>query len=513
MHDPLGLISGNDRALEVTGLILGVLLLFGARALLPPDEKKKAGQPALFLLLSIFFGVSSALVNEAAKVERPLMFLYAFFLIASPARSLVLILLDVVLARRTHKPTPRIFRDVVQSLVYVAIAMLTLRAVGVELGSILTTSAVLTAVVGLALQDTLGNMVSGLALQMQRPFDVGDWVQYVGDGQPTIGRVTEVNWRATTLMTHDMVEVIVPNGVLAKSSVRNYSKPSPVSRRNVIITVGYDVSPERVHRVVLEAITGAPGLLADPAPWVLTKNFADSWIEYTVFYFIDDMQKFLPIEGRVRDRIYYAFQRAGIEFPSPARTVHLHEVSEESRRRERERALEKRDRALKCVDFLDVLAPEDHKTLAAAVYLRRYAADEVIVREGEKSSELFIIDSGEVVVEVSRQRDGQRTGTQLPVARLGAGKFFGEMSLMTGEERKATVRAATECTLLVVDHDAFHDTLAAHPEIIERMSEILAQRQAELEETVQSSRDRKSMLPMSDRSNRLISQIRGFFNL
>jgi CRP-like cAMP-binding protein len=142
-----------------------------------------------------------------------------------------------------------------------------------------------------------------------------------------------------------------------------------------------------------------------------------------------------------------------------------------------------------------------------------YAADEVIVKEGDKTSELFIIDSGEVVVEVSRQRDGQRTGTQLPLARLGAGKFFGEMSLMTGEERKATVRAATECTLLVVDHEAFHDTLAAHPEIIDRMSVILAQRQAQLEETVQSSRDRKSMMPISDRSSRLISQIRGFFNL
>jgi small-conductance mechanosensitive channel/CRP-like cAMP-binding protein len=513
MHDPLGLLSGNDRAMEIIGFALGVLLLFAARALLPADERSKAGQPALFLLLALFFGISSALIPESAKAERPLAFLYAFFLIASPSRSLVLILLDVVLARRTHKPTPRIFRDVVQALVYVAIAMLTLRAVGVELGSILTTSAVLTAVVGLALQDTLGNMVSGLALQMQRPFDVGDWVQYTGDGAPTIGKVTEVNWRATTLMTHDMVEVIVPNGVLAKSSVRNFSKPSPVSRRNVVVTVGYEVSPERVHNVILEAINGSPGILADPAPWVVTRNFADSWIEYTVFYFIDDMQKFLPIEGRVRDRIFYAFQRAGIEFPSPSRVVHMHEVSEESKRRARERELEKRDRALKCVDFLDVLAPEDHKTLAAAVHLRLYAADEVIVREGDRTSELFIIDSGEVLVEVSRQRQGQKTGTQLPLARLGPGKFFGEMSLMTGEERKATVRAACECSLLVVDHDAFHATLAAHPEIIERMSEILAERQAELEETVQSSASRKSMIPMADRSNRLISQIRGFFNL
>ncbi len=506
MRDPMGLAEHNDRLFEVGSFVVAFLLVLVLRAVLPNQDKKKAGQPALFLLLAVLFGAVTALISAEARVGRITGFLYTFFLFSSSARSAVLLLLDVLLARRTHKSTPVIFRDVVQAVVYFIVAILTLHTVGVEPGSILTTSALLTAALGLALQDTLGNMVSGLALQMQRPFDVGDWVEVDTAGPHTIGKVTEVNWRATSFMTHDMVEVIVPNGMLAKTALRNFSRPSNVSRRNVTVTGGYDVAPERVHEVILAAMRDTGGVLSEPAPSVVTRQFCDAWIEYTVFYFIDDMPSMLVIEGRVRNRIYYAFQRSGIEFPFPTRTLHVHEVSDETKKRSEDRELEKRDRALRCVDFLDVLPADAHRALAAEVGVKMFAAGEVIVREGEKTSELYIIDKGEVLVEV------MKGGDAVPVATLRAGTFFGEMSLMTGEERKATVRAATQCTLLVVDHDAFHHTIAASPEIVERMSEVLAKRQEELEEAVLSSPDRHSE-PMVDRSARLLSQIRGFFNL
>lgn len=505
MRDPMGLAEHNDRLFEVGAFVFAFVLVATLRAVLPADAKKKAGQPALFLLLAVIFGAITALVSEEARIGRITGFLYTFFLFSSSARSSVVLLLDVLLARRAGKATPVIFRDVVQAVVYFVVAIVTLHTVGVEPGSILTTSALLTAALGLALQDTLGNMVSGLALQMQRPFDVGDWVEVDSPGH-TVGRVTEVNWRATTFMTHDMVEVIVPNGMLAKTGLRNFSRPSKVSRKSVTVSCGYEVAPERVHEVILEAIRDTGGVLSDPGPSVVTRHFADAWIEYTVFYFIDEMPSMVVIEGRVRNRIYYAFQRAGIEFPFPTRTLHVHEVSEETKKRTADRELEKRDRALRCVDFLDVLPAAAHRALAAEVGVKMFAAGEVIVREGDKTSELYIIDKGEVLVEVKKQRD------VVPVATLRAGTFFGEMSLMTGEERKATVRAATQCTLLVIDHDAFHHTIAASPEIVERMSEILAKRQEELEEAVLSSPDRQSE-PMVDRSARLLSQIRGFFNL
>jgi small-conductance mechanosensitive channel/CRP-like cAMP-binding protein len=494
-----------DRSAELAGVIVAIVLLALARWLLAAEDKKRARQPFVYLVVSIIVGIATFFVDPKQDVGRVLQFLSTFLLLASIGRSIVLLGVDVVFGRRTHRAPPRIFRDVTQAVVYVVVMMLTLRAVGVEPGSLLTTSALLTAVVGLALQDTLGNMVSGLALQMQRPFEVGDWIQFDPD-QRQIGKVTEVNWRATTVMTNDLVEIIVPNALLAKALIRNYSRPSPVSRRSIAVQGVYNVSPKRVHDAIMSAISGTPGVLTEPQPFVQTRAFADSGVEYHVFFFIDDFASRDTIDARIRDRVWYAMQRAGVEIPFPTRTVHMHHVSEESEKRAYERELERRDQVLRCVDFLDVLPPDAHRSLAAAAQVRLYAPGEIILTQGDASNELFIIDRGEVVVQLPREGH-----SPVEVARLGAKKFFGEMGLMTGEPRKATVRADAECELLILDHAAFHATLAKHPGVVDKMGDLLASRQLELEAAASSKRP--DTMPMQDRSKRLISQIRDWFKL
>src|SRR5262249_2242926 len=198
------------------GIAIAIALLLLARLLLPPQDKPRARLPAIYLVLSLVFGALSWAVEASAGASpsaRVLYFLYTLLLLASWGRSLVLLGVDVVFGRRTHRARPRIFRDLTQAVVYVIVVLFALHTTGVEPSSLLTTSALITAVIGLALQDTLGNLVSGLALQMQRPFEVGDWVQFDQDARQ-VGQVTEVNWRATTLMTSDLVEVIVPNAFL-----------------------------------------------------------------------------------------------------------------------------------------------------------------------------------------------------------------------------------------------------------------------------------------------------------
>jgi len=493
-----------DESVHVVGFATAFGLLGLARFLLPAADKHRTRLPFMYVLLAVLFGLLTLMLGNVDGLGRVAAFLYYFFLLAAAGRCLVLIGVDVVFGRRTHRAPPRIFRDVTQAIVYVIVVLLTLRAIGVEPGSLLTTSALLTAVVGLALQDTLGNMVSGLALQMQRPFEVGDWIQFDPDARQ-IGQVTEVNWRATTVRTNDLVEVIVPNALLAKTAIRNYSRPSSVLRRSVTVSGAYEVSPHRVHEAILTALTGTAGVLADPPPFIQTRNFADSGIEYAVHFFTNDFASRDRIEGQVRDRVWYALQRAGVAIPFPQRTVHMHAVSEESRGRSLERELARRDRVLRCVDFLDVLPPEAHRTLAAAATVHLYAPGEIIFEQGDAAGDLFIIDKGEVVVELPRER------RSVPVARLGAGKFFGEMGLMTGEPRSATVRAETECELLVISHEAFHAALAANAGIIERISELLVARQAELEEVASSRRSEVAI--EQDRSKRLISQIKDFFKL
>ncbi|MDF2693509.1 MAG: Potassium efflux system KefA protein / Small-conductance mechanosensitive channel [Labilithrix sp.] len=486
------------------GIVAAAVLLGVARLLLPKADRDRSRIAAIYLVLAVVFGAAEWLSPTGSSVERTIDFFFWFFVLASCGRSLVLLAVDVVFGKKTHRSAPRIFRDLTQAVVYVIVLMLTLRAIGVEPGSLLTTSALLTAVVGLALQDTLGNLVSGLALQMQRPFEVGDWIQFDSDARQ-IGQVTEVNWRATTVMTSDLVEVIVPNAMLARAPIRNYSRPSKLSRRTVTVQGPYEASPHRVHEAITKAVLGTPGVLAEPAPWVQTRTFADSGVEYMVYFFIDDYAARERIDGLVRDRVWYGMQRGKLTIPFPMRTVHMHEISEESRRRDHEKELERRDKILRCVDFLDVLPSEMHRALAAAAEVRFFAQGEVVVRQGDRSAEMFIIDKGDVAVELHRETRA------MSVARLGPGKFFGEMGLMTGEVRAATVRALGECELLVVGHDAFHATIAAAPGVIEKMSELLALRQAELEAL--ASERRPSIEPMQDRSKRLISQIKSFFKL
>jgi small-conductance mechanosensitive channel/CRP-like cAMP-binding protein len=456
-------------------------------------------QGAILLVLAVVGIVAEWTQFADGPAPRGLVFASTFFLLASIGRSLVVLLIDVRAARRTARPAPRIFRDLSTAAVYVAVGLMALRAIDVEPGSILTTSALLTAVVGLAMQDTLGNLVSGLALQLQRPFDVGDWVEI--DGGQQAGRVAEVTWRATTIMTLDHVEVILPNSGLAKASIRNYSRPSPVARRRVIVGASPSAAPALVHEVLVGAIADVPGVLAAPPPSARTRSFGESAIEYEALFYIDDFGQAPVIEGSVRDRIYYALARNGIEMPFPTRTV-LMVQQDAGARREATRL--RCAAAIGSVQLLQPLPLDAREVLARRASLKSFGPGEAVVRKGESSLELFLIERGTVVVELPR--DG---GGAAEVARLGPGECFGEMGLLTGEARSATVRAVTLCDFVVVDREAFHQVLAAHPEILDRMGGLLATRQAEM------SLVRAAEPPqvVAERSRRLISQIREFFKL
>jgi small-conductance mechanosensitive channel/CRP-like cAMP-binding protein len=452
------------------GFLCAGILLVLAGALLPAGKRIRARQGAVLFGMGLAALLARAVPTADPGVTRLLVFATSFFLLASIGRSLVVLLLDVIAERRTARPSPRIFRDLSTGVVYLFVGLLALRSVDVEPGSILTTSALLTAVVGLAMQDTLGNLVSGLALQLQRPFDVGDWVE-LDDGRQQ-GRVTEVTWRATTVMTLDHVEVILPNAGLAKASIRNYSRPSPVARRRVLVNASPASSPDDVHTVLVAAAREVPGVLVSPEPFARTRSFAESSIEYELLFFIDDFGQAQNIEGAVRDRVYYAFARAGVEMPFPTRTLLLPQVDPGARvAAERGR----RASAIAAVPLLTPLPNDSRQLLIDRAMSRPYGPGEVIVRKGEASTDLFIIERGTVAVELPRV-----AGVAAELAQLGAGQCFGEMGLLTGETRSATVRARTRCDLIVIDREAFHEVLAAHPEVVDRMGALLASRQAEI---------------------------------
>ena len=502
---PLALQHLLSGALGI-GVCAGMILL-AALALRRGERWALLRTPLTLFALHLACILAHLLLVKGSVAYRVVDTLGLAFLLFALGRTAFVLVADGILVARLSKPLPRIIRDIVQGLVYVGAAAIVLREVGVDAGSLLTTSALLTAVVGLSLQETLGNLFAGLAIQAQRPFQVGDWISVDSDPRHT-GRVIEINWRATTVLTNDHVELIIPNGVLAKTTIQNYTKPTAIARREILVQAPYEIAPPRVEEALLSAVEDVAGIAPLPAPSAQTRNFADSGIEYRLLYFVEDFAQRDRIDSEVRQRIWYAFQRTGISIPFPVRTVHMHNVTSEARTDAGKLEIARRKASLLRVDFLRLLPEEALEQLAGLSRTLPFMPGEAIIRQGDPGTELYIVQRGEVAVVLGRNE----TESIAELARLGAGEFFGEMSLMTGEKRAATVRAFTDCELVEVSREAFHAVIASDPKIIEPITRVLVDRQLALQENLHA-RARKSRTDVEATNRALLDKIRAFFQL
>ena len=491
---------------ETVGVAVAVTLIVLMRWLLPAASKGRARLPVAFLVVHLLARVLLQVIPPQTIGARATALISLIFLFLSIGRGAVLLGLDVVLGPRLARPLPAIFRDIIQGVVYAVLLLVALRTAGVEPGSLLTTSALLTAAIALSLQETLGNLVAGLAIQAQRPFDVDDWIQFDADPKH-IGRVLEINWRATKVITLDHVEVVVPNATLAKVPISNFTKPTTASRRSLFIQVPAETAPHTVRSAVLDALPGAFGVVESPAPSVVMNAFVDGNVEYWIRFFTDQYHLRDAVDSGARERVWYAFARADIPIAAPNRMVKLQEISNESQAQDATKLTEQRANVLSRVDFLRVLSDEQRRRLAVSSRIHIYGAGEPVVRQGDASSEMFILQSGTVVV----QRERGNGQSALDVARMEPGEFFGEMALMTGEKRTATVRALTPCTLIGVDHGALKLVLESAPELVAMISEAIAVRQAEAE--AKAAETTAEPAAVSLRSSQLLGRIKKFFAL
>jgi small-conductance mechanosensitive channel/CRP-like cAMP-binding protein len=497
----------NTSAAGAGGLALGFAVLLAVLALfaLPRGERYLVRAPVLWLGLHLGVRWIERYSDGQSLDARLLAFLGILGLFGSIARSAFLLGVMSTPARRFMRPWPRILRDLLQAFLYFGVALLGLRAAGVEPGSLLATSALLTAVIGLSLQETLGNLFAGLSLQAQPPFSVGDWLQYA-EGPNGIGRVLEINWRATHLVTIGEVEVIVPNGVIAKAPLKNFSRPTPLMRHETSIVMPDSLAPHRIQSIVLRALSDVPGVLATPPPSVLVGQFIERGATYVIRYYIDDFAKLEPIEGELRKRLWYWFRRERIELPTPrSRVEGLPEpFSATSLARHHSEPRPDVKARLGSIDFLNGVSAEVLDHLAKGTISALYAPGEVIIHEGESGNELFIIERGSVQVLIVRD-----AGVSTQVATLHAGHFFGEAALLREEHRSATVIAISECELLVISASAFRAAAELDASIAARLTQKLASRLTELRKAVSDAgpdddEERRSLM--------LIERIKRFFH-
>jgi small-conductance mechanosensitive channel len=444
-------------------LIIGVAALAATLLIISTTSNRLVQRK---LKISVFLFAAYALFNIALAL-RPDLFggaqddlrgLERLIFAAAAINLLVHVLINPFRADRVPDAFPSILQDAI------VIGVLVLIATFVFHDKLLTTSAVGAVVVGFALQDTLGNAFAGLAIQSEKPFRVGHWIR-VGEFE---GRVSEVTWRATRLRTKSGNFVIVPNNTIAKDAIINYSEPAMPTRLEIEVGASYLSTPADVKAGILEAMAHVPRVLTQPVPDVLLHSFDGSAITYHARFWVDDYEHDDKIKDEVRTAIFYAFSRRGIEIPWPI------EVGYEREWPEPDEATKHRQRAqvLSDVDLFSRLTGDQRSEIAAAASIRLYGDGEAIVRQGAPGESMFIVCSGTaaVVLEPDRRQ----------VATIEKGGYFGEMSLLTGEPRTASVVAKGDTAVLELNADLFRHLGAADPKAVEQIGLAAVRRRAEL---------------------------------
>jgi len=381
---------------------------------------------------------------------------------------------------------PNIVQDAIVVLLFGVVATLLLR------DRLLAATAAGAVVLGFALQDTLGNLIAGLAIQIEKPFRVGHWVSLGGQD----GMVSEITWRATKIRTKAGNFVVVPNSVLAKDTITNYSEPTQHTRVDLEIGASYDTPPNDVKATILAAIRDEPLLARDRQPEVLVSDFGASAVMYQVRVWTTDFGADQLVRDRVRTAVYYAFRRRGIEIPYPV------QVQMNRERAEPAAGHDALDAALRGAQIFAALTDAQRTELSRMARPALYGAGDVIVREGDAGSSMFVVVRGEAVVTLAASKE--------PVARLRGGDVFGEMSLLTGDPRTATVAAATDCHVIELDAEGFRTLVMAEPIVADRICSAVEKRRAELDERRAAT---ASALPAGPQTRSLIARMRQFLRL
>ena len=442
----------------IVGAVLLALVLLARRATVNTYVRSRLWTSSLLFLLYTIAAALAAYGRLPASVAAQIRVATPLLLAFGIANALVVLAINPWRADRIPDHYPKIVQDAIVITLFVLAAMLFMP------DRIVATTAVGAVVIGFALQDTLGNLFAGLAIQIEKPFRVGHWVTIGG----VDGIVSEVTWRATKIRTKAGNFVVVPNSSVGKDTITNYSEPTRETRVEVEIGASYDTPPNEVKAVIRKALQGEPLIAPEPAPEVLLVDFAASAITYRVRVWTTDFAADERIRDRVRSRVYYAFRRHAISIPYPIQVQIDQDASAAA-----PDAGDARARSFDGVEILAALTDEQRVELAAVSRPQLYAAGEAIVAEGDAGDSMFVLARGEAAVTLSQ--------TEGVVATLRAGAFFGEMSLLTGDARSATVSAVTDCELIEVSADAFRRVVLTDAAIVDRVAAAVETRRAELE--------------------------------
>lgn len=386
-------------------------------------------------------------------------------LIISIVRFLAYLIFGTAFRSAAQSEISSLLKTVLSIIIYIVSFFIVFQSQypSVQLAPLFTGSAILGIVVGLALQDTLGNLFAGIALQADQPFQVGDVIA-IPSGRT--GVVESVSWRGVKIRTFQNKLLVISNAVLGKETIEVAPREN-LNARLVTFDTVYSESPTRIVQIVRDAIRVAENVSQKIRPVVRVRNLGDHGLEWEVKYWIEDYTRYNDTDALIRQRIWYAFKREKVEFSFPTRTLHIEPRPEEMP------VEELRDNISESLCKVSIFAPlseEETAKLANATTTRVFAPGEDIVRMGSAGNSMFVIIRGSVKVQIPEN------GRPKIVNTLHENDFFGEMSLLTGEPRTATVMAAEETEVLRIDKSAIRPLFESNPELVRAISTMVAER-------------------------------------
>ena len=476
--------SNNRRILFVVTAAIVLLLLY----LLVSFEVQ------IHQLLAARMGGLASRANAVVNVMRlVLLGILAYLLV----RVLNSIIFGLIYRMRSGYEAPTLVRNIFSIIAFTALFLLIFSSIfeGVNLGALFTTSAIFGVILGLALQDTLGNFFAGISLQADRPFQIGDVIT-VG-AQRHSGVVEEITWRAVKIRTFSNHVVLISNSTAAREAIEVCPRDN-LNCRLVSFNALYSDSPAKTIHVVREAVREADNVSDKVTPVVRIRNFGESGVEYEVKYWLIDYAKYNDTDALIRQRIWYAYRRAGLSFAFPTRTLLVERMTRTGPPSGDGGAIVER---LSAVDIFAPLSVEETAMIAQAAVSHVFAPSETVIRAGDAGSSMFVVHKGRVSVQVNDN------GVPRSVATLNEGDFFGEMALFTGEPRAANIVALEETEVLEIGHHAMKKVFDTNPDLVESLSFIIAERRKGLLAQA-SAQDREH-----DESAGLLSAIKRFFGM
>lgn len=407
------------------------------------------------------------------------------------------LIFGTALRKTSTQETSGLLRNVVSIIIYI-VAFFTIyksQYPNHDLTTVFAGSTIIGVVLGLALQDTLGNLFAGLALQADQPFQIGDVINIPNKGS---GVVESVSWRGLKIRTFQNKLLIISNANLGKEVIEVASRET-LNARLVNFTTLYSDSPTKTIQTVREVVRQVENVSPRMRPVVRIRNLGESGLEWEIKYWLEDYTKFNDTDALIRQRVWYAFQRENIKFAHPTRTIRSENKQQEGVFEETDDAIFER---LSNIPLFAPLSDAETRKLAAKSLVRVFAPDEIIVRKGQQGKSMFVVHRGAVKIQVVEDN------AQRLVAELKEGDFFGEMGLFTGETRTADVISTEETEVLEIKHTAVKPLFDNNPALVEALSETIAERRARLSEKVSENYDNDNL-----ESKSIFNSIKKFFGL